>query len=75
MKTASNIATPSLRRWAAEALKQARRLPVGPARNELRQLAICLVWLERKGHATKVLDHTEIIQSIKENLQLRQCGA
>jgi hypothetical protein len=38
-----------LRRQAADVLKRARRLPVGPHRNDLRQLAIGLLWLERRG--------------------------
>lgn len=37
-----------LRERAAEALRQARRLPVGPERNELRQVAVCLRWLADK---------------------------
>lgn len=38
-----------LRRHAADALRRARELPVGHARNDLRQLAIGLLWLERGG--------------------------
>lgn len=39
-----------LRARAAATLRQARALPVGsPDRNELRQLAFALRWLERKG--------------------------
>jgi hypothetical protein len=34
---------------AADALRRARRLPVGPARNDLRQLAKELLWLDRNG--------------------------
>ena len=34
---------------AAEALRRARRLPVGPDRNDLRQLATGLLWLHRHG--------------------------
>jgi len=42
--------TPSpLRRHAADALRRARKLPVGHDRNDLRQLAIGLLWLERRG--------------------------
>jgi hypothetical protein len=40
-----------LRRQAADVLKRARRLPVGPHRNDLRQLATGLLWLERRGAA------------------------
>jgi hypothetical protein len=44
---------------AADALIRARRLPVGPARNDLRQIAIGLRWLEKKGFAFKVQDRFE----------------
>jgi hypothetical protein len=43
------------RRQAAEALRRARRLPVGPDRNDLRQLAIGLLWLDKRGLASKAL--------------------
>jgi hypothetical protein len=47
-----------LRRQAADALRRARKLPVGPARNDLRQLAIGLRWLDDRG---KVHDAAEAI--------------
>jgi hypothetical protein len=34
---------------AADALRRARRLPVGPHRNDLRKLAAGLLWLHRNG--------------------------
>jgi hypothetical protein len=34
---------------AAHALRRARSLPVGHARNNLRQVAVLLLWLHRKG--------------------------
>jgi hypothetical protein len=34
---------------AADALRRARRLPVGADRNDLRQLAMGLLWLHRSG--------------------------
>jgi hypothetical protein len=34
---------------AADALRRARQLPIGPSRNDLRQLAIGLLWLHRNG--------------------------
>jgi hypothetical protein len=34
---------------AADALRRARRLPVGPHRNDLRKLAKGLLWLHRNG--------------------------
>jgi len=41
-----------IRRHAADALRRARKLPIGHARNDLRQLAMGLLWLERKGLQT-----------------------
>src|SRR4051794_41475739 len=39
----------SIRRQAADALRRARRLPIGHDRNDLRQLALGLLWLEKRG--------------------------
>lgn len=36
----------TLRAQAATALRLARSLPIGPERNEFRQIAICLLWLD-----------------------------
>jgi hypothetical protein len=52
MKHPSDMAVSPLRRQAAEALRRARKLPVGSDRNELRQLAVGLRFLDeqrRKG--------------------------
>ncbi len=38
-----------LEEQAADALRRARRLPVGANRNDLRQLAMGLLWLHRNG--------------------------
>jgi len=38
-----------LEKQAADALRRARRLPVGSSRNDLRQLAMGLLWLHRNG--------------------------
>jgi hypothetical protein len=38
-----------LRLHATDALRRARKLPIGGARNDLRQLALGLIWLDRKG--------------------------
>ncbi|WP_149533816.1 hypothetical protein [Tardiphaga sp. P9-11] len=48
-----------MRRQAAEVLRRARRLPVGPDRNELRQIAHALLWLEEKGLSLKALRRVE----------------
>jgi hypothetical protein len=47
-RPSDNIASP-LRRHAADALRQARKLPIGHDRNDLRQLAKGLLWLEKKN--------------------------
>ena len=39
----------ALEEQAAHALRRARRLPVGAERNDLRQLAMGLLWLHRSG--------------------------
>jgi len=45
-----------LRRQVADVLRRARKLPIGHDRNDLRQLAIGLLWLERRGLASQVED-------------------
>ena len=56
------IDTPAspLRRHAADALRRARRLPIGHARNDLRQLALGLLWLEKRGFVT-IPENSEIV--------------
>jgi hypothetical protein len=39
----------ALEKQAADTLRRARRLPIGAARNDLRQLAMGLLWLHRNG--------------------------
>jgi hypothetical protein len=39
----------ALEQQAADALRRARKLPVGAHRNDLRQLAVGLLWLHRNG--------------------------
>ena len=48
----------ALERQAADALRRARRLPVGANRNDLRQLAVGLLWLHRNGMPALVEDRT-----------------
>ena len=36
---------------AAEVLRQARKLPPGEARNELRQIAVALRWFAKRPHS------------------------
>ncbi|SDR89991.1 hypothetical protein SAMN05444158_0355 [Bradyrhizobium canariense] len=51
---------------AADALRRARRLPVGPHRNDLRQLAMGLLWLHRHGMVELVKDRTAFEHSIDQ---------
>jgi hypothetical protein len=53
MTSCPNTASPQ-RHQAADALRRARKLPVGPDRNELRQFAIGLLWREEKGFSDEV---------------------
>jgi hypothetical protein len=48
MKHPSDKAVSPLRQQASDALRRARMLPVGPHRNDLRQMAIGLRWLEKQ---------------------------
>jgi hypothetical protein len=49
MRHPSDIEPSPLSRQAADVLRRARKLPVGHDRNDLRQLAIGLRWLEKRG--------------------------
>ena len=49
MDQSSNRNVSPIRTHAADALRRARKLPVGHDRNDLRQLAIGLLWLEKRG--------------------------
>jgi hypothetical protein len=44
---------------AADTLCRARKLPVGPCRNDLRQVAVGLRWLDKKGIPLKATRHLE----------------
>ncbi len=46
---------------AADALRRARRLPVGAERNDLRQLATGLLWLHRRGMEALVEDRRDMM--------------
>lgn len=48
---------------AADALRRARRLPVGEGRNDLRQLAMGLLWLHRNGMEAFVRQRTRQVAS------------
>jgi hypothetical protein len=50
MERPRDVATSLLRKHAADALRRARKLPVGSARNDLRQLAMGLLWFDKKAN-------------------------
>jgi hypothetical protein len=54
-----------IKRHAADALRRARKLPVGSARNDLRQLAVGLLGLEKKRFVTKVQTGDMALQRMK----------
>ena len=56
MKRAPDAEDSPLRRHAADALRRARKLPIGHERNDLRQLAMGLLWLSKRNLQTKVQD-------------------
>ena len=60
---------------ASEALRHARALPIGPCRNELRQIAICLRWIERKGEAGVQSRALEILRAGNDPLSGRERDA
>ncbi|MBV8920579.1 hypothetical protein [Bradyrhizobium sp.] len=49
---------------AADALRRARRLPVGAERNDLRQLATGLLWLHRRGMEALVENRRVMIREL-----------
>jgi hypothetical protein len=53
-----------IRRQAADAFRRARKLPIGHDRNDLRQLAVGLLWLERKG--PQLTDRAATILALEE---------
>jgi len=54
-----------LRRHAADALRRARKLPIGRSRNDLRQLAMGLLWLDRRDLRTGVNQRAWTLDELK----------
>jgi hypothetical protein len=68
MKTPSDMAESLLRKHASDALHRARKLPVGHARNELRQLAAGLLWLDKRQlFKASVEDVETALQAMKDS--------
>jgi hypothetical protein len=62
----SDIEVSPLRRQAADALRRARKLPVGHERNDLRKLAMSLRWLEEKNLKATLQDRITAILAMNE---------
>jgi hypothetical protein len=56
----------SLEQQAADALRRARMLPIGAERNDLRQLAMGLLWLHRNGMDALIKQRSAQTQMLKE---------
>ena len=54
-----------IEKQAADALRRARKLPVGPTRNDLRQLAMGLLWLHRNGMDALVENRIASLPSVE----------
>ena len=66
MQRPSDTQISPLRRQAADALRRARKLPVGHARNDLRQLAVGLLWLYKKNLQATVPDRVTAILALTD---------
>jgi hypothetical protein len=66
MKRLSDKDASPLRRHAADALRRARKLPVGHHRNDLRQLAMGLLWLEKQNLQATVRDRVAAVVALEE---------
>jgi hypothetical protein len=55
-----------VRKHASDALRRARMLPIGPNRNDLRQLAMGLLWLEKQRLNATLRDHTAVQQATND---------
>ena len=61
----------ALRRQAADTLRQARRLPIGHERNDLRQVAIGLLWLEKRGVLALAEDGTALATPLRDKTRFK----
>jgi hypothetical protein len=67
MKHPSDTVVSPIRKQATDALRRARKLPIGPHRNDLRQLAIGLRWLEKQRLKATVRDHATAPQAMRDS--------
>ena len=66
MQRPSDTQISPFRRQAADALRRARKLPVGHARNNLRQLASGLLWLDKRNLRATVQDRVTAILALTD---------
>jgi hypothetical protein len=66
MQRPSGTQISPLRRQAADALRRARKLPVGYDRNNLRQLASGLLWLDKRNLRATVQDRVTAILALTD---------
>jgi hypothetical protein len=66
MKHPSDMPVSPLRKQAADALRRARKLPIGSDRNDLRQLAIGLLWLEKQRSSATAQRKTASLKAMKD---------
>jgi hypothetical protein len=67
MERPSDTQPSPLRRQAADVLRRARRLPVGHDRNDLRQLAMSLLWLDKRNREATLQDRVNAIVALIES--------
>jgi hypothetical protein len=67
MKDPSEMAVSPLKRQATDALRRARKLPVGPDRNDLRQLAVGLRFLDKQRLKSKLHDRATASDEVKDS--------
>jgi hypothetical protein len=67
MKTPSSIPESPLRRQAADTLRRARKMPKGPHRDDLRQLARGLLLLHKVGIRAIVNNRGEAIPEYQDH--------
>jgi hypothetical protein len=57
----SELSVSPLRRHAADALRRARKLPIGHERNDLRQLGLGLLWLDKRSIDPATLHRLNVV--------------
>ena len=69
MKNSPDEVMTPLKKHAVDALRRARKLPIGPHRNDLRQLAIGLRRLDRDGIGANFYDRDTGVWGTELNIR------